>query len=62
MTAQAEQAAAAASAQVGGESDARVHAVHAEAMQASISGSEIEVTDTDLGPESSAVAWPKNSS
>ena len=50
MTAQAEQAAAAASAQVGGGSDARVHAVHAEAMQASISGSEIEVTDTDLGP------------
>jgi hypothetical protein len=57
MTASSEQAAAAGTAQQGGEGDARAHAAHAEAMQSSISGSEVETSDSGRGPEDSAVQW-----
>jgi hypothetical protein len=62
MTAGPEQAAAAAAAQAGGEADAAAHAAHAEQLQSSISGSEVEVSDSGRSAESSAVSWPESSS
>jgi hypothetical protein len=53
---------AAAVAQSGGVADAAANAAHAERLQATIAGSQVETTDSSRGPEDSAVSWPKNSS
>lgn len=58
MTAGAAENAAAAAAMRQGEANAAAWADHAERLQATIEGSDVEVTDTARGPYDGAVDWP----